>query len=158
MKGEKLIEWRRKYGVTQSELAHALGVDMITVSRWERGMQEPIPFLGLALEALENRIRQKEGISSHIAAQKRGEVDSPEVESLLLKIFTPQPPTYKRIQHEVKRRFGYTPKTCWIAHVKEIMALTLKEAHNRQGLARVHPCPTERIAEIKKVIEDLMSR
>ena len=31
--------------------------------------------------------------------------------------------TYRRIQEYVKRQYGFTPKTCWIAHVKELCGL-----------------------------------
>jgi DNA-binding transcriptional regulator YiaG len=63
MKGHDLTEWRKRWGLTQIKLAQALGVDVITVSRWERGVQVPTPVLPLALEALEHRMkkRTKEG-------------------------------------------------------------------------------------------------
>lgn len=34
---------RRRLGLTQKELAEALGVDQVTVSRWERGVDAPRP-------------------------------------------------------------------------------------------------------------------
>jgi len=31
--------------------------------------------------------------------------------------------TYKQIQEYVKRKYGFVPKSCWIAHVKEMNGL-----------------------------------
>ncbi len=50
-----LKAWRDDNGYTQVDLALALGVIPLTVSRWERGVREIPPFLHLALEALEQR-------------------------------------------------------------------------------------------------------
>ncbi len=61
MKGRYLTEWRKRWGLTQIKLAQALGVDVMTVSRWERGIQDPTPVLPLALEALEHRITKEAG-------------------------------------------------------------------------------------------------
>lgn len=36
-------------------------------------------------------------------------------------------PTYKKIQEETRRQHGFTPKTCWIADVKEEMGLPIKK-------------------------------
>lgn len=50
--------------------------------------------------------------------------------------------TYSDIQKAVKRRYGKTIKTCWIAHVKELNGLRLKAAPNRISRHhRRHPCP-----------------
>jgi len=60
MKPKELKEWRRKNGYSQSQLATALGVIVLTVSRWERGARKIPAFLPLALKSLE-----KEGGSKH---------------------------------------------------------------------------------------------
>ena len=54
MNCKDLIKWRSSNNYSQSQLARALGVDTMTVSRWERGVRKKIPsFLHLALECLE---------------------------------------------------------------------------------------------------------
>jgi len=65
MKGHDLTEWRKRWGLTQIKLAQALGVDVMTVSRWERGVQVPTPVLPLALEALEHQMMKggEEGLA-----------------------------------------------------------------------------------------------
>ena len=55
---------------------------------------------------------------------------------------------YKQIQANVKHKYGFVPKTCWIAHVKEICGLPLKKAWNRKG-ERINPCPSGKIEFIK---------
>jgi transcriptional regulator with XRE-family HTH domain len=58
MTGEDLILWRKKQGLTQRGLAQSLGVDVMTVSRWERGTRGIPALLPLALEGLENRMKE----------------------------------------------------------------------------------------------------
>jgi transcriptional regulator with XRE-family HTH domain len=54
MKPDELQKWRCINGYSQSQLAKALGVDVMTVSRWERGIRHKIPpFLHLALRWVE---------------------------------------------------------------------------------------------------------
>jgi transcriptional regulator with XRE-family HTH domain len=60
MTGEDLKNWRKKWGLTQIELARMLGTYQETISRWERGKRGIPSHLPLALEALEHRLR-KEG-------------------------------------------------------------------------------------------------
>lgn len=50
----ELRAWRKQAGLSQAGLASLLGVDVMTVSRWERGEREIPPFLHLALRALES--------------------------------------------------------------------------------------------------------
>jgi transcriptional regulator with XRE-family HTH domain len=58
MKGNELKLWRKRWGITQVELAKMLGTFQVTVARWETGARK-IPFLlPLALEALEHRLNQ----------------------------------------------------------------------------------------------------
>ena len=61
--------------------------------------------------------------------------------------------TYKQIQDEIKKRYGYSAVTGWIAHVKEHHGLTTRKAHNRiNSTERVNPCPPEKWADIEEVM------
>jgi hypothetical protein len=63
--------------------------------------------------------------------------------------------TYKQIQDDIKKRFGRTVKTCWIADVQAFHGLTQRAAPNRiSPSARVHPCPIA----IRPVIEDSLRK
>jgi hypothetical protein len=62
-----------------------------------------------------------------------------------------QPVRYMEIQKWVYRRHGFIPKTCWIAHCKELCGLPLGIAANRQqGAGRSDPCPLEKQVAIKQ--------
>ena len=56
MIGNELKLWRKRWGITQVDLAKMLGTYQVTIARWETGARK-IPFLlPLALEALEHRL------------------------------------------------------------------------------------------------------
>jgi DNA-binding transcriptional regulator YiaG len=58
MTGNELKLWRKKWGITQVELARILGTYQVTIARWETEARK-IPFLlPLALEAVENRMKE----------------------------------------------------------------------------------------------------
>jgi transcriptional regulator with XRE-family HTH domain len=59
MVGDDLILWRKREGLTQRGLAQSLGVDVMTISRWERGTRGIPVLLPIALEALENRLSKE---------------------------------------------------------------------------------------------------
>jgi transcriptional regulator with XRE-family HTH domain len=48
----KIRKLRRRYGWTQQQLGSRLGVDAVTISRWERGVSTPRRHLRRALENL----------------------------------------------------------------------------------------------------------
>lgn len=52
MKPKELQNWRQSNGYSQSQLAEALGIAVMTVSRWERASRDIPPFLHLALKSL----------------------------------------------------------------------------------------------------------
>jgi len=56
MTGEDLKNWRKKWSITQIELARQLGTYQETISRWERDKRGIPSHLFLALEALEHRM------------------------------------------------------------------------------------------------------
>ena len=59
-------------------------------------------------------------------------------------------PTYKLIQEYVRLKYGFIPKTCWIAHVKELCGILIKKSHNRKLTdKREQLCPPEKIDAIK---------
>lgn len=55
MNAKQLQEWRRRTGYSQGKLATVLGVDVMTISRWEREVTTIPPFLHLTLECLEKK-------------------------------------------------------------------------------------------------------
>ncbi len=61
--------------------------------------------------------------------------------------------TYKQLQAWVKEHYGFAPKTCWIAHVKEKEGLAPRRAPNRKGVERVYPCPEDKIEPIKSALK-----
>ena len=52
--------------------------------------------------------------------------------------------TYKEIRDWVKDNHGFVPRTCWIAHCKELAGVPVRAAPNRVGPDRVVPCPCAR--------------
>ena len=53
--------------------------------------------------------------------------------------------TYKQIHDYIKETNGYSAKTCWIAHMKEVCGLKPRVSPNRRLVeSRVHPCPKEK--------------
>jgi len=60
--------------------------------------------------------------------------------------------TYAEIQEYVKKKFGFVPKTCWIAHAKEISRIPVKRSHRRIG-KRQYPCPRSRLKPIQKAFQ-----
>ncbi len=59
--------------------------------------------------------------------------------------------TYKEIEVYVKQNSNFTPKSCWIAHAKEICGLDVKISHNRYSINnRTNPCPKNKFPAIKE--------
>jgi len=59
--------------------------------------------------------------------------------------------SYKQIQIWVKTHYGFVPRSCWIAHVKEICNLNPRIAPNRISKTdRQYPCPADKIGAIKQ--------
>jgi transcriptional regulator with XRE-family HTH domain len=59
MDADELKEKRKALEMTQAQLAEALGVNIMTISRWERGLRSIPPHLSLALEAIEAKQKKK---------------------------------------------------------------------------------------------------
>ncbi len=49
--------------------------------------------------------------------------------------------TYCDIQDWVRDQYGFVPKTCWIAHCKELNGVPVRKAPNRRTEERMVPCP-----------------
>jgi len=65
-------------------------------------------------------------------------------------------PTYQAIQHEVRITSCFVPKTCWIAHVLELLGKKPRSASNRADAnVRKYPCPAEKQAAIIEAIRKL---
>ena len=58
MTGKDLKSWRHRWKVTQGKLAQMLGVHRVTIAKWQAGDRKMPPFLPLALEALEYRLKE----------------------------------------------------------------------------------------------------
>jgi transcriptional regulator with XRE-family HTH domain len=60
-----LKTWREARGLTQSQLARLLGVEVFTISRWERGAtkrQAPGRLLELALKEVDRELAAQGGL------------------------------------------------------------------------------------------------
>jgi transcriptional regulator with XRE-family HTH domain len=56
MTQQDLVALRERLQLTQQELADKLGIDRVTVARWETGARAIPAFLHLALETIERRL------------------------------------------------------------------------------------------------------
>lgn len=61
--------------------------------------------------------------------------------------------TYKQILDWVKLKYGFVPKTCWIADVKQKSGLQVRIASNRISHRRVYPCPKDKGGSIKAALK-----
>lgn len=57
---------------------------------------------------------------------------------------------YVDISEYVRRHFGFVPKGCWIAHVKELNGFDVPWAPNRAGKRRQVPCPPDKRPAIER--------
>lgn len=58
--------------------------------------------------------------------------------------------SYEEIQQYVKQKYGFVPKTCLVAHAKEIFGIPVYKAPNRiESDLRVNPCPEDKLHAIK---------
>ena len=75
MIGSDLKLWRKRWSITQVNLAKMLGTYQVTIARWETGVRK-IPFLlPLALEALENSLQKggKDGLTGGMPGVQEAE-------------------------------------------------------------------------------------
>ncbi|MGV8080189.1 MAG: helix-turn-helix domain-containing protein [Syntrophales bacterium] len=69
MNADQLQRWREVHGYAQARLSAALGVHVMTISKWERGIREIPPFLHLALRCLE--LEGGEGVTGKEGTKKK---------------------------------------------------------------------------------------
>ena len=60
---------------------------------------------------------------------------------------------HRDIHAYVKDNFGFTLKTCWIAHVKEMSGLPLRLAWNRRRAQREEPRPPHSVQAIRGALK-----
>ncbi len=62
--------------------------------------------------------------------------------------------TYREIQNYVKETYGFIPKSCWIAHMKERCGIPIRNVPNRISPShRKHPCPLEKMCYIEEAFK-----
>jgi hypothetical protein len=62
--------------------------------------------------------------------------------------------TYREIQNWIKSRYGFSCKTCWIAHMKEVCGLPVKISHRRYSPdKRLHPCPESKQEAVREAFK-----
>ena len=60
--------------------------------------------------------------------------------------------TYAEIHKYVRSTEGFDPKTCWIAHAKELNGLPVRPAWNRTSRKREVPCPPDKQPAIERAL------
>jgi hypothetical protein len=61
--------------------------------------------------------------------------------------------TYKEIQDYVRKEYGFAPKSCWIAHVKELNGLNPRISPRRYDPeTRQVPCPPHKVGPIQEAL------
>ncbi len=62
--------------------------------------------------------------------------------------------SYAEIRNYVEQNFGFYPKSCWIAHMKELCGLPVKISNNRYDVSkRTNPCPDDKQYAIRKAFQ-----
>jgi transcriptional regulator with XRE-family HTH domain len=60
MEGKDVREWREARGLSQRRLARLLGVDQVTIYRWEAGNRKPPILLERALRDVDRELQEQE--------------------------------------------------------------------------------------------------
>lgn len=61
--------------------------------------------------------------------------------------------TYPRIQEYIKSKYGFEPKTCWIADAKQKCRIPVPLVWNRVGDERKNPCPPDKLPALRDAFE-----
>lgn len=100
-------------------------------------------------DAHKHRLRSDE--SAQVGTTEEPEPRAP-VRGVKRRRPAPRPNTYRAIRAYVYAHHGFSPRTGWIANVKELNGVPLRPTHNRSSAARVDACPPERRSGIEEAL------
>jgi len=64
-----------------------------------------------------------------------------------------QTATYRQIQNYTREKYGYLPRTCWIAHSKELSGVGVGRAPDRKGKARTLAWPAAKLPDLQEAFD-----